>query len=165
MTITGCGIIPICMRNNKMYLLCGIEKNGKVSDLGGKINKNETTRECAVREFYEESVGLIMSYNELLNCKIYDKIRIRNYVSLIIKADYVDVEEKYRELVRYVNDNNCKDVKMDFRNYDISQLYERQIYPIGYFEFIELKWIEFNELKNGKYKLRKRFECILEKIN
>ena len=48
MNITGCGIFPICKKYNKLYALCGIDRN-KISDLGGRMEKGETAIQCAAR--------------------------------------------------------------------------------------------------------------------
>lgn len=163
--ITGCGILPLCILNNKIYLLCGIETDGTVSDLGGRINKGETIKECAAREFYEESVGLVMSYQELLRCKVYKKIKIRSYVSLIIKIKYKDVENDYDKLLNHIMINKCKEVKMNPIKYNMNHLYTKCIYPIGYFELDKIKWISLDDLLNGKYLLKSRLKCLLEKLN
>lgn len=165
---SGCGMIPICMRQNKLYLLCGIENNGKVSDLGGRINDGEKIKECAAREFYEESVGLLMPYDRLMQCKVYRRVKIgqeKYYISLIIKTNYKNVENKYQELITYVKENNCKiDYNLDFRNYNIQDLYNTKTYPEGFFEFKELKWIPLDELKDGTYILNNRFKILLKKL-
>ena len=168
MTTTGCGMIPICMHQNKLYLLCGVENNDKVSDLGGRIDAGEKIKECAAREFYEESVGLLLPYDRLVQSNVYRRVKIgydKNYISLIIKTNYKNVEDKYRELITYVKENNCKmDNKLDFKKYKIQDLYDTKTYPEGFFEFKELKWISLDDLKNNKYKLRNRFKLLLNKL-
>ena len=165
---SGCGMIPICMRQNKLYLLCGIENNGKISDLGGRIDEGETIRECAAREFYEESVGLLLPYDKLIRCKVYKRLKIgydKYYVSLIIKTRYKNIEDKYRELVSYVKENNCKiDHNLDFKKYKIQDLYSTKTYPEGFFEFKELRWILLDDLKEGKYPLKNRLKVLLKKL-
>jgi hypothetical protein len=168
MITTGCGMIPICIHQNKLYLLCGIENNDKVSDLGGRIDAGEKIKECAAREFYEESVGLLLPYDRLVQSKVYRRVKIgydKNYISLIIKTNYKNIEDKYRELITYVKENNCKmNNKLDFKKYKIQDLYDTKTYPEGFFEFKELKWISLDDLKNNKYKLRNRFKLLLNKL-
>lgn len=168
MTVAGCGIMPICMHYHKLYILCGIDRKGKVSDLGGRIELNETYKECGVREFYEESVGLLLSYEELMKCKIYKRLKIGNdkyYISLIIGTNYKDIENRYSELISYVKKNNCqRDKNIDFRTYEINDLYTTQKYPYGFFEFEELKWFSLNDLQLGKYPLTYRLKLLLRQL-
>ena len=165
---SGCGIIPICMKNNKLYVFCGIDNKGFVSDLGGRIEEGETIKQCAVREFYEESVGLLMPYHVLMKSHVYKRMRIgqeKYYVSLVIKSRCKNVEKRYKNLLDYVHKHKCQqDDSLDFKKYRIQKLYRDKVYPEGYFEFKELKWIPLDELKSGDYKLRGRFKLLLRKL-
>ena len=172
MIITGCGMLPISMKDNQLYILCGIENNGRISDLGGRIEKDEDPLQCAVREFYEESVGLIASYKELINHKIYYtvKLRFRNkcYISYVIKTEYKDVEEEYKKLYKYVRQHRSQRKDIDFREYKWDMLYRKNVYPNGYFEFKDLKWIlleELEEIANTKdRKMSYRLRNIIRQI-
>ena len=165
---SGCGIIPICMKNNKLYVFCGIDNNGIVSDLGGRIEQDETVKQCAAREFHEESIGLLMPYNRLMRSRVYKRMRIgqeKYYVSLVIKSRCKNVEKRYKNLLDYVHKHKCKmDKNLDFKTYKIQDLYDKKTYPEGYFEFKELKWMSLNELNGGDYKLRGRFKLLLRKL-
>jgi len=149
MIITGCGILPICLRNNKLHALCGIQKN-KIWDLGGRIEQGETAKQCAAREFYEESVSLVDSYENLLHSKIYYVCKLRfhgkSYISYVIKTQFIDVEEKYKSLIDYIREHDSKPVKMNFSEYNLDKLYSDNIYPLGYFELEEMKWIPLDDL-------------------
>ncbi len=151
MIITGCGILPISIRNNKLYVLCGIENNGKISDLGGRIESGEKAIQCAAREFYEESVGLVAKYEDLLKYKIYHIVNLKFhgkcYISYVMKMKYIDVQEKYQKLIQYARDNKSQPKKIDFRDYNMNQLYKDNTYPSGYFELKEIKWIPLDELE------------------
>ena len=64
----GAGILPIAFHNNKIYILCAREQkvdgwdgSRLYSDFGGGIEKDEGFIDCAVREGYEESMGIIGS--------------------------------------------------------------------------------------------------------
>lgn len=147
--VTGCGMLPISMKNNELYVLCGIHKN-KISDLGGRIEKGETSKECAAREFYEESVGLIDSYENLLKYKIYHIAKLsfhgKCYISYIIKTEYIDIKDKYKKLYQYIQDHDSISKKIKLGTYYIDQLYNENIYPCGFFELDEIKWILLNDL-------------------
>ncbi len=168
MIITGCGILPICLRNDKLYVLCGIQKN-KIWDLGGRIEQGETAKQCAAREFYEESVGLVDSYENLLGSKIYYICKLRfhgkSYISYVIKTEYKDVEDKYKSLLKYIEENdNSKPVKMDFKDYNLDDLYSKNIYPFGYFELKEMKWLPLDELVDLAKNKNKRISYRLRNI-
>lgn len=164
----ACGILPICKKNNKLYLFCGIDHKGFVSDLGGKIEEGETVKQCAAREFHEESIGLLMPYDILMKSYVYKRLRIgqdKYYVSLVIKTRCKNVENRYKQLLDYVCKHNCKqDDSLDFKTYRIQKLYRDKVYPYGYFEFEQLKWIALKDLKEGDYKLRNRFKLLLRKL-
>ena len=149
--ITGCGILPITIKNNKLLVLCGIENNGKLSDLGGRIEPGETAIQCATREFYEESVGLVARYEDLLNYRIYHKVVLqfhgKSYISYVIKMKYIDVQEKYQKLLEYVKEHNSQAKKINFKDYNMNQLYKENIYPSGYFELKDIKWIPLEDLE------------------
>ena len=166
MKVSGCGIIPISMKNNKLYVFCGFE-NGCLSDLGGKINSNEDYKLCAAREFYEESVGLLLPYQELVTIKTYKRLKIGSkkcYLSYIIKVPYKEVDDEYQKMLDYIEENNCQPKKMNFHKYNLDMLYEDKIYPEGFFELESLCWIPLEDLKNNKYKLRNRFKELIRML-
>lgn len=158
----GCGIIPYSVHNNKVYFLCGIDYNDKISDLGGKIDKGESAIDCAVREFYEESVGLFANKKDIKkfiqngkknkNTKIIKLGADSCYITYMIKSKYEPIiTDAYEILYKYIK--NC-----DFVKYDE-----------GYFEMKSLKWIDYDTLKkhvNTKNKIiDRRFFAILKIIS
>ena len=173
MEVTGCGMLPMYEKDNEIYLLCGIYK-GKINDLGGRIEANETTRECAAREFYEETVGLVDTYENLLNHKIHSVINLKFhnklYISYVYETQYVSIEEEYSRLIEYVKNNKCKSSSIiSYKNYDNEQLYKDHIYPKGYYEVDEIKWIKLNDLLkmlvDKDRKLHYRLRNILYQLN
>ena len=61
----GGGILPIAFKNGKIYFLFGRETidiwkdSGLWSDFGGGKEKNETYKETAIREGWEETDGVL----------------------------------------------------------------------------------------------------------
>ncbi len=162
-------MLPISIKNNQLYVLCGIEKNGRISDLGGRIENGEHVLDCAVREFYEESVGLIADHKDLLDHKIYHivklKFRDKCYISYIIKMEYKDVEEEYKKLYQYIKQHRSQpNSKLNYKSYMWSKLYKNNIYPNGYFEFKELRWFLLEDLEEMAYKKDRKMSYRLRNI-
>ena len=62
----GSGILPVAIKNNKLYLLFSREyiyssyvDGGKWSDFGGHKEGSESNKETAIREGWEESSGFL----------------------------------------------------------------------------------------------------------
>ena len=63
----GGGILPVTVYRNKIFLLYGREniddkknkERGKWSDFGGGREKNETSKQTAIREGWEETSGIL----------------------------------------------------------------------------------------------------------
>ncbi len=168
MIITGCGILPVSLKDNQLYILCGIENNDKISDLGGRIEEGESPIQCAAREFYEESVGLVANYDILLRHKIYHKVSLRFhnkcYISYVIKMDYIDVEDDYKKLYQYVKTHKSQGIKIDFKTYTFDKLYKDNIYPNGYFEFKNIKWILLDDLEEMTHNKDRKISYRLRNI-
>ena len=51
------GVVPYTIHNDKIYLLVSLasKKDLKYGFFKGKIEQNETIKDCAIREFYEET--------------------------------------------------------------------------------------------------------------
>jgi hypothetical protein len=67
--VYSAGILPFYVKNNTVYLLMGKDQDGKWSDFGGRSEGQDKGRWdlTATREFYEESVGSIMSIPSILS--------------------------------------------------------------------------------------------------
>ena len=60
--VTACGILFFSYNNGKLHFLLGREtKDGKYADFGGKREKHESIKSCAIREAYEEEEVTIFS--------------------------------------------------------------------------------------------------------
>ena len=151
------GILPYTVHNKKLYFFVGkSRKDGKITDLGGKIEGNETPKETAVREFYEESSGLMGTKRQL-----FGKLRTKDlksqyivcgsYKIYIVKFKYNEgIERKYSELLSKVDMANKKD---------------------GFFEMDSIFWISSEDLGRRddlSYRLKSILKTLskkLEKIN
>jgi len=93
----------------------------------------------------------------------------RQYISYIIKINYIEVEEIYSKLYNYIKLNNCTiSNKVNYTNYNLDQLYTDKIYPQGYFELSEIKWYLLEELltkaRNKDKSLHYRLRNILYQL-
>ena len=60
------GIIPYTIRNNQIYYLLGRDwRDEGWSDFGGKCEEDDKNKpkSTAIREFYEETMGSVLTYN------------------------------------------------------------------------------------------------------
>ena len=147
------GIIIIANNDNQKYCLCGITRNGKITDIGGKINKYENIVSCAIREFNEETSGLYIQ-NLIKFRRDFKKNRInlinldKQYYSFILRGEYNEnITAEYKILFEKYSNKNNKD---------------------GFYELKELKWFSldylFSLIINDKKKLYHRFYRILRAL-
>lgn len=108
---TAAGILPIIKMNDTIYFLLGREKHGldfdksgKFSDFGGHKDLNETPEETAIREFDEESMGVLYDKNKLKGIistlpKYINKKY--NYIIFLLKIDYKpDIINTYNTILK-----------------------------------------------------------------
>ena len=162
----GAGILPVAIKNNKYYFLLGRERlyphyseSNQWGDFGGKKNKNEDIADTAIRECYEETMGVLgdnKKIKTLLNNNLLFKISINNYLCYVI-------------LIKY--DTSCVDYFNKFYKYIYTQdkKYLKTYSNNGLFEKDKIQWISLETLlhiKDGdKIKLRRLFKLILNKLN
>ena len=70
----GAGILPVALYKGEVYFLFGRESrhidhkaSGLWSDFGGSREKNETYKQTAIREGYEESSGFLGTKKQIEN--------------------------------------------------------------------------------------------------
>ena len=157
----GSGILPVAIHNDKFYFLFSREvfhKNdddnddtNRWSDFGGKKENNESDKETAVRECFEESGGFIGNEKKLtylVNKNCVATINCYAYKTYIVMIDY---DETLPE--RFEKDfNNIKKINPD------------KICKDGLYEKDKLKWIEFSELNLHNNNFRKHYRRIINKI-
>lgn len=76
------GIIPYVKRKDGIHFMMGIDaRTGDICDFGGRINKDETNIQAAIREFMEET-HQILDPHELkpMSCAVFDK---RNSICIL----------------------------------------------------------------------------------
>jgi hypothetical protein len=127
MVVTGAGILPYTIKNNKLYFLLGENYGKGWKDFGGMCEKNEFILTTAKREFMEESLSSILTKHEL-NCRI-----LSHYDSIVINKN-----EYYRVYFLYIKPNQFNK-KLFFKNRSITtSKHEKEITTIKWFSCKQL---------------------------
>ncbi len=93
----GGGILPISFKNGNIYFLFGREApsqyadSGLWSDFGGGKESNETYKETAIREGWEETDGILgnkQMIKYLIDNNTIDTITLGGYKTYIIYINY-----------------------------------------------------------------------------
>ena len=138
----GAGILPITIHNGKLLFLFSREyiggdhfDNGLWSDFGGGSDKNESIRDTAVRECFEESdgfLGNIKTITKLVKSKTIKKLRYENYTTYIVYIKYDEnLPRKFKKKFSKIKNNSPE---LILKN----GLYEKDL----------LKWVEYSEIRN-----------------
>tara|TARA_B110000495_G_C22622890_1_gene371053 strand:- start:80 stop:562 length:483 start_codon:yes stop_codon:yes gene_type:complete len=136
----GAGVLPISIYDGKIYFLFSREEKnardgGLLSDFGGRKDKNETYRETAIRECYEEANGILGS-----------KIRITKLVKHAVDTITLDGYKTYISVIGY-DSSLPKKFRDDFL--DIKKNKPELVAKNGLYEKDMLKWISFGDLKKN----------------
>lgn len=111
------GILPIAFHDGKIYLLYGRETKdlkfkdrGKWSDFGGAKEKKESIKTTAIREGFEETMGIFgdeKSIRNLVNNKLIVKLTINNYTTYIVEVNYdKNIPKKYDKMYKHIKKEN-----------------------------------------------------------
>jgi len=108
--VVRAGIVPYMIdENEKTYILLGVDKeSGVLADLGGTIEKGESTLDVAIREFLEESrsvlsVNLNNTTTIIISNIISKKNKKRKQVILFPKIDlnyyHLSIDEQFQKTI------------------------------------------------------------------
>lgn len=153
------GILPMAMKDKKIYFLFGRETldnifrdSGKWSDFGGGIEKGEKLEDVAIREGWEETSGILgnkKKVTELVEKKTIQKITNSTYTTFVVMIDY---DKKLPQIF----DKNYKEVKKN----NPKLIKEHN----GLYEKDKIKWIEVDNLYKHKKIFRPFYLSVLNKI-
>ena len=150
------GILPYTIRDGVIYYLLGRDwRDEGWSDFGGKVEEKDVTiSDTAMREFYEETMGSVLSRDQLEH-KFIGQQNKKQIKSVTLNGSpyymyFVEVEddnygkyfEKTYNFMRWVRFNDSK-----------------------YLEKCEISWFESNELNDTPLKLRNIFKRTLTRCN
>jgi hypothetical protein len=166
--MTGSGILPVSIINNKLFFLFGKESITEdtakgFSDFAGGIERTEKQGnekqiyECALREGSEELTGFLGGPKEL------DKLIKKNgghkkythdnggssYHIHLFRLDYDE------NLVRYFNSNH---------KYLYEKLDHKLLQKTKVFEKIEIKWFNVDMMKKQRNSFRHFYRNIVDKL-
>ena len=153
------GILPIAIKDKKIYFLFGRETvdhvfrdAGKWSDFGGSIEKGEKIEDVAIREGWEETSGILgnqKTVKELVEKKTIQKIKNGTYTTYLIVIDY-------NNKLPSIFDTNYKNIKKN--KPELIQEYN------GLYEKDKIKWIEVDNLYKYQKTFRPFYLSILNKV-
>jgi len=129
------GVLPFCYFNNNMYLLMGKNRKGRLCTFSGKNEVNESIIDTASREMYEETCGLVMSREELLQkLQRGDGIMVNSKTPRGKQAFTLLVEIPYR---RWYSIAFVRTQSFLLKNYEKKHKHT---------EMVDLKWISADNL-------------------
>lgn len=151
----GAGILPVSVRNGKLYFLFGKENKYADtpgwSDFGGGIDPGETILTTVIREAQEELTGFLGGDKEIraLLRKGTHKIKFHDYTMFVCPMEY-------NEWLPYYYNNNQKFLQ--------KHLHQEVIKNTKIFEKAEIKWFSEFELDALKPNCRHYFRDTIELI-
>lgn len=158
MHIMGGGVLPVAHYKGHFYFLFSKEyqKTAKKKidwrDFGGTTEKNETFKQTAIREAWEESNGFLGSKKDI-------KFLIENRCLYKIKTP-----NKY--LLYIVLINYDKTLPKRFKNaFDkIKKTHPEKLAKDGFYEKEKVKWIKLENIKYHMKKFQPWYKKIVKKI-
>ena len=157
----GAGILPFTIYKGQLLFLFGRENKDKYhsdiskkclwSDFGGSKEGNESYKETAIREGFEESSGFFGSKKDikhLIDKKCLHEIEHHRYKSFLVYIPYDDkLVSTFRKQFLYLKKNEPE-------MYNTKGLYEKDM----------IKWVPYNKLRNFKHDVRIFYKGIITKM-
>lgn len=136
--IYSAGILPFSVKGGTVYFLLGKDLENKWSDFGGRSEVQDKGRwdVTATREFYEESIGVVMDISSMLSRlqhrKNYIKVKGKTlsgspYYMYVVKIPYKETyKETFDNTLGFIRYSNAFDKK--------------------YLEKIDLQWVSLETI-------------------
>lgn len=149
----GAGILPVAYHNGSIYFLFSREYTKKIDwrDFGGTTEKNETKKQTAVREAFEESDGILGTQSDikkLIDEKCFYKVGANSYFVYLVVIPYDKTLPK----------------KFKKRFNTILKTHPEKISKDGFYEKDKLLWIKLENLSNHMKKFQPWYRTIVKKI-
>ena len=135
----SCGALLFTLYNNEIHIVLGMEKNEWFPFKGTK-EPNESLKETAIREIYEETCGIVNLNNIYLNCNYSTK---RKYYHIGLVFVNINILKKfYGQRNKYKNkegDNFAFLEKSCIKLFNINELHNYKFHsisliPINYYK-------------------------------
>jgi len=153
----GGGILPVAIKNNKIYFLFGkeneLDDTPGWADFGGGKEEGESPLDTATREGSEEINGFLGSADKLREIVKKNKIvtiKFKEYTTYIFLMDY---DEK----LPYYYKNNY-----EFFSRYLPHVKHKK--DNGLLEKAKIKWFSYEELKKDKKEFRSFYQNIVDLI-
>ncbi len=135
--IYSAGILPFSVKGGTVYFLLGKDLENKWSDFGGRSEAQDRGRwdVTATREFYEETIGVIMDISSMLSRLQFKKNYIKTkgktlsgspYYMYVVKIPYKEYKENFDSTLGFIRYSNVFDKK--------------------YLEKIDLQWVSLETI-------------------
>jgi hypothetical protein len=154
----GAGILPLASYKGKLYFLFSRETKDKSykdsglwSDFGGSSEKGEGFFDTAVRECWEESMGIMGTKKDIkyiVNKFTDSTVEINGYKTYIVIMKY------NKDIIKKFDNHYKKALKNNINN----------IGKNGFYEKDKIKWIELNDLKKNMKKFRPFYKSVIYKL-
>ena len=153
----GAGILPVAYHNDHFYFLFSREYQKDKSkpldwrDFGGTTENNESDKQTAIREGWEESDGFLGSQKDiktLIETKCIHKIKIKKYFVYVILIPYdKSLPKKFREKFKRIQKQSPEKISKN-----------------GYYEKDKLMWIKFENIPKHMDKFRPWYKKVVKEL-
>lgn len=158
MKCSGAGVIPIFIKDDKIYTVTFIDRYNMASDAGGKVDGYNTCdekiiKETALRELFEESSGLIKlsSLDESVSYDINNKNSFYRIFFVIINK------------INFKNFDKNLDKFNQYKLNPFNEMYSIKLLDMKTIKF-DKKDIIINTIDNESVKISYRLKFILYKV-
>lgn len=158
MKCSGAGVVPIFIKQNKIYIVTFIDHLNMASDAGGKIDGDHTCddkiiKKTALRELFEESSGLIKLSS--LDESVYYDIKNKNSIYRLFFVIINRINFKYFDK----NLNKFNQYKLN----PFNEMYSIKLLDMDTIKF-DKKDIIVNTIDDEIVKISHRLKFILYKV-
>jgi len=151
------GILPVALHNNSFHFLFSREfrkGNKKIidwRDFGGTPENNETPKETAIREGWEESSGFLGDENDIKNLiekKLVCTVKSNKYTVYVVEIPYdTSLPSRFKS---HFDKMAAKDPS--------------KLVKDGFYEKDKLLWIKLENIKNHMNKFQPWYKTIVRKL-
>ncbi len=153
----GAGILPVAFYNDSFYFLFSRENQKKNKkkidwrDFGGTTENNETNKQTAIREGWEESDGFLGTQKDikkLIENQTFYKIKTTHYFIYIVIIPYdKTLPSRFKKKFDKIAKSNPEKLAKN-----------------GFYEKDKLKWVKLENLPKHMDKFQPWYKKIVKKI-